>query len=47
MARKSLYNLIDKPIKLKVPVSLCSNNHLHVPVKDECLVCKYDKKIKK
>ena len=49
MARRSLYNLEEKPIKIKVPVVVCTEGHLHVPVgkNKECLVCKYDKKITK
>lgn len=44
MARWSLYEIKEKPIKLKVPVSLCPQGHKHVPVKGECLVCKYEKR---
>ena len=43
MRRKRLYDLKEKSIKLKVPIILCPNQHLHVPVGKlkECLICKY------
>lgn len=43
MGRKALYDFVEKPIKLKVPIILCPQGHKHIPVGKEkkCLVCEY------